>query len=319
MTTSIKTKLNLDLLTFFVTLVDTGNLSSTAAKLSISTAKASRMVGECQLCFGEQLFVRHNGGLAPTQRARALADKVRSIIRELESLSERETFSPSTARAQICVAVVDNAFEMLFPPVLSEFAKQAPLSSINFHQYDTAAIANLRSGALDFAVFPIQHLTDDLQSERLVQTPYVRVVRADHSLVPLAGTEQLAEELPRFRNIKLLIDPDIEPIDPYVPGPSRAANPKNTAIVTRSWLGAAHMLLQTDFHTILPWLTVVNLARSMPLAVLEIMPNELVSTSLVWHKRNANSPLHVWFRCLCLSSIRRHAENLERSVVLGKL
>lgn len=313
-------KLSLELLSFFTTLVDTGNLSETAARLSISPAKASRMVNDCRLCFGEQLFVRHSGGLAPTRGARCLAEKIRPIIHALESLSTSEVFSPATSEATIRIAVLDNALEMLFPSVLNAFCREAPRSAIEFLEYAPESVKALRENTIDFAVFPVQQLPDDLEAQQLVETPYVRVVRANHPLVEFAGKSELGSELARYRAIKLIVDPDVEPADPFVPGPTRPIDRTQTAIVTRSWLGAANMLVHTDCHTILPWLTVWQLAQTMPLAVLEVMSNEpIVTPSIVWHKRHSASPLHVWFRSICLSAIRSHVADVEKNVPLGPI
>ncbi len=90
--------IDLNLLTIFDSLMDTGKLSATAADLGMSQPAVSAALQRLRLTFGDELFIRHRSGMQPTPRAHLLHTDIREALHLVRrAVSTEPMFNPATA------------------------------------------------------------------------------------------------------------------------------------------------------------------------------------------------------------------------------
>lgn len=294
-------------LEFICTLVEMKNLGLAAKRLGISEPKASRLLADVRTTFGTELFQRHGRGFAPTHEAKSLALRARKILEEMRSLTDSAVFSPAKLERVFRIACLDNALAMVVEPVLAAMAEIAPGAGIAIRTHDEGTLAALRSGELDFGIFPAVNLPSDFESTTLLETSYVQIVRAGHPLEALAGRPEALEALKDFRRIQIVVHPDTDPTAGGMPGPAKIPlSAGETILWTESWLGAVTLLERSDFVLAVPWRTAARLGRSMALTAVAPIPDApSLRPALVWHTHRSGDPAFVWLRSLFLSHVER--------------
>ncbi|MGR5543348.1 LysR family transcriptional regulator, partial [Vibrio campbellii] len=75
-----------NLLKLLVTLYETRQTVATARKLNISQPTVSVMLKKLREQFSDELFVRHNNLLEPTQKCTSLVSKIPTLLDQLDAL-----------------------------------------------------------------------------------------------------------------------------------------------------------------------------------------------------------------------------------------
>lgn len=287
-----------ELLEFLVVLHEKKHLGLTAKRLNLSVPKASRLLAQAREIFNDPLFLRHGNGLAPTYRASELAERSSHILESMRALTESEVFDPQKIQRVFRIACLDNALTMVMGPVVRDFFAAAPQIGLSFHTHTEQTLSSLRTGDLDFGIFPAVNLPDDFESMKLLSTRYVQVVRKGHPLEKFIDSDEIERKIEQFRRIQIVVHPDTDPIESGMPGPAKIPHAATqTAIWTEGWLGACYLVTQTDFVLTIPRKTFDFMSKFLPIICLnELESTPLLEPSLIWHRRNHYDPSFVWFR-----------------------
>ncbi|EOM74523.1 LysR family transcriptional regulator [Rhodococcus rhodnii] len=121
---------DLNLLVVFAVLFEEGSVTRTAARLHMSQAAVSASLARLRKLFGDQLFVRAPGGVAPTAKAKNLESVVRSGLDRVHAavVGER-TFDPARDAAVFRLAMSDDLEALLLPPLIGHLTRTSPRSS----------------------------------------------------------------------------------------------------------------------------------------------------------------------------------------------
>lgn len=176
-------RLDLNLLGVLVALLDEGSVTRAAAKLGTSQPAVSGALARLRTYFGDPLFVRCAGGVAPTPRGAALASSARGILRRVDDeLLRDERFQPETARRPVTVALSDVGEIVFLPPLIRHFALVAPrlpIQSVNLRPAELAGA--LAEGEVDLAVGYFPDLQENVfYQQRLFSHYFVCLLRAGH-------------------------------------------------------------------------------------------------------------------------------------------
>src|SRR5260221_14114313 len=87
-------KVDLNLLFVFDAVLRERSVTKAAAALGLSQPATSHALNRLRYLMKDQLFVRTPGGMAPTPRAKRLADPVLNALVELRQAMTAEEFSP---------------------------------------------------------------------------------------------------------------------------------------------------------------------------------------------------------------------------------
>jgi DNA-binding transcriptional LysR family regulator len=181
--------IDLNLLQTFHAVHVTGNVSRAAERLGVSQPTVSHALQRLRRLHGDPLFVRTQGGMAPTAKAQRLAKAVEHALTTLDvALRETETYDPARSERTFRLHLTDIGETIFLPPLIRAFAKEAPRVCLAAFQLDDRDILPaLESGRIDLALGYIPALTG-AQWQFLLSEQYVLVMRAGHPIAKMKPT-----------------------------------------------------------------------------------------------------------------------------------
>jgi DNA-binding transcriptional LysR family regulator len=189
--------LDLNLLQTFHALHATGNVSRAAERLGLSQPSVSHALRKLREVYGDPLFVRSGGGMAPTAKADRLAKAVQHALRILDvAIHETGHYDPATSERTFRLHMSDIGESVFLPRLMGSLASLAPAVRLEVFQLDEKDIRPaLETGRIDLAIgyFPV--LGAAFEKQQLLREKYVVVMRAGH---PLARVKPGAAALKRF-------------------------------------------------------------------------------------------------------------------------
>jgi len=173
--------LDLNLLQTFHAVHATGNVSRAAERLGVSQPTVSHALQRLRRLHGDPLFVRTQGGMAPTAKAQRLAKAVELALTTLDvALRETETYDPASSDRTFRLHLTDIGETIFLPPLIRRLARDAPGVRLAAFQLDDRDILPaLESGRIDLALGYVPALAD-AQRQFLLSERYVVVMRAGH-------------------------------------------------------------------------------------------------------------------------------------------
>ena len=161
--------LDLNLLKTFVAVVESGSLSNAAPRVGRSQSAVSMQMQRLEEMVGNQLLVRGPRTVTPN----AIGEDFLIYARRLLKLSDEAWASVTRPKetGSVRLGVPDDYAAFLLPPVLSRFAEDHPLVTVELIcEQSTALVKTLAEGRLDLAIvtrLPEQAL-DVIRLERFV-------------------------------------------------------------------------------------------------------------------------------------------------------
>jgi DNA-binding transcriptional LysR family regulator len=120
-------RLDLNLLRVFDALYIERSVTRAAVRLHLTQPAVSNALVKLREHYGDPLFVRAKGGVAPTPRAIRLASVVREALRLIENTLVAEAdFDPLTSDAVLSIAATAFTGAVILPPLATAIRKHAP-------------------------------------------------------------------------------------------------------------------------------------------------------------------------------------------------
>lgn len=161
------------------------SIAKAAAYLDMSQSAATQALAELERVLDLRLFERHSRGIRPTQAGQALIDGVRSVMNELEDVSETLAAIRMGASAALRLGAIPAAAHAILAQLLAQFYALRPQVHVDVQEGEGARLlALLISGGLD-AVFCRRPA---LLPESFVFEPLLR----DEAVVVAAGSHPMA-------------------------------------------------------------------------------------------------------------------------------
>ncbi|MEO5755471.1 MAG: LysR substrate-binding domain-containing protein [Mesorhizobium sp.] len=143
--------LDLNLLKTFVAVVESGSLSNAAPRVGRSQSAVSMQMQRLEDMVGNQLLVRGPRTVTPN----AIGEDFLIYARRLLKLSDEAWASVTRPKetGSVRLGVPDDYAAFLLPPVLSRFAAEHPLVTVELVcEQSTALVKTLAEGRLDLAI-----------------------------------------------------------------------------------------------------------------------------------------------------------------------
>jgi DNA-binding transcriptional LysR family regulator len=177
-------KLDLNLLQAFHALHALGSVSRAAERMGMSQPSVSHALRKLREAYGDPLFVRSGGSMAPTAKADRLAKAVQHALHILDvAIHETEQYDPATSERTFRLHMTDIGEAVFLPALMHALAALAPGVRLDVFQLDEKEIRPaLESGRIDLAIgyFPV--LGAAFEKQRLLREKYVVLMRAGHPL-----------------------------------------------------------------------------------------------------------------------------------------
>jgi DNA-binding transcriptional LysR family regulator len=120
-------ELDLNLLVGFEAMIIERSVSGAARRARLSQLAMSNLLARLRKTFEDPLFERAGQRMIPTARARQLAAPIGDALNVIrKAISERPSFTPSTADVRYTIATTDYAEVVILPNLLRTIKRCAP-------------------------------------------------------------------------------------------------------------------------------------------------------------------------------------------------
>ncbi|HTH73389.1 MAG TPA: LysR substrate-binding domain-containing protein [Trinickia sp.] len=189
-------RLDLNLAVTFIAIWQERSVTKAASRLALSQAAASAALARLREACGDPLFVRVRGGMTPTPRAQAMAERLEAGVADLwEVLTQQHAFDPASASRRFSIGMSDD-FELALGPHLTKLVQQDGAGvSVMFRQTNRHTVEQmLNEREIELAVVsgPIKRAW--IAQEQIGESGYACVVdeKAARASLPLSLEDYLA-------------------------------------------------------------------------------------------------------------------------------
>lgn len=183
-TPSMARRMQLNQLKAFVHAADTGSLSAAARSLGLAQPSLTRSIRQLELTVGSTLMKRGGSGVVLTEAGHSLLEHARQIIDEVRRAHDHVRQNAGDSGGQVRVACSAVPAQALLSHATAMMRSTFPGVHLTISAAVYPAVLHLfRSSSIDFAVGPLpkEGLGPDFQSEVIMQTRFVPVVRPGHT------------------------------------------------------------------------------------------------------------------------------------------
>lgn len=294
--------LDLNLLVVFDAVAQERNVTRAANKLNMTQPAISHALGRLRAALRDELFVRTPDGMDATPLALRLAAPVRAALNDIQTvLVGAAAFDPATAEHSFSVALDNRSALILAAPIAAAVAAEAPGLRLDMRPSGTMDLPDrLDRGELDLALGGLAAPGERFSDLKLFEDGFVALVRRGHPAA-VDGSASI-EALGAYPHLALsstgeeaaFIDAEL------------AARGLTRRIVLRApLLAAAATLAQSEMVAIVGERTARAFAHIAPLEVLRLpFASPLTVSAMLWHRRFADLPAHLWLRSLVVRVAR---------------
>jgi len=288
---------DLNLLVAFDLLMQEQNVSRAAERMFVGQSAMSHILQRLRQQLADPLLVKTPSGMKPTDRALALIDPVRAVLRDVKSLiSVREEFDPAKSLRRFIIAATDYLDLLVIPALVERIARYAPSVDIHVKRTETP--------------FPERELEyNDLDVvlgfKAILKPPAYMIVEKlfDDRMTCLVSRNHPANRgdcltLDEYVSMKHMLisrtGTRIGVIDEWL---AEKGLERRIALIVPHFLSAPFIVAKTDMLLSLPERIAERLVGLAPLSVLPV-PIDLPAYDLimVWHPLRENDPAHCWLR-----------------------
>jgi DNA-binding transcriptional LysR family regulator len=290
--------IDLNLLVAFDALLTERSVTRAATRIGLSQPAMSNALARLRTVVGDPLFVRTPRGMTPTARAKALSERVRFALKEIQSaLEDVQAFDAKSSIREFNVATTDYANLMLLPRLLHRLKEIAPKVRVRVRPLHRAhARLALQVGELDLGIaWRLEEAPFDSQgfyTKALFEEQLVCIVRKDHPTV----RDRL--KIAQFLRLEHVV---VGPPDEYILIVDQVLAHKGlkrrVAVTVPEATVSPFIIAQTDMIASVPARVARLFSKTLPLRILPL-PVRLppLTVRLLWHERNHTDPGHQWLR-----------------------
>lgn len=185
---------DLNLFVLFETVMETRHVGRAAEALNLSPSAVSHGLGRLRRMLDDPMFLKTPKGVAPTDRATALAPLIADILARARSVvASAKPFDPAHSTRRFTIGAPDGVSAVFLPPLMRALARSAPGVDIGIRQLLPkagepspvlawrSALADLESRAVDVAILPVDEAPVRFAVRTLYEEDFVIAMRAKHA------------------------------------------------------------------------------------------------------------------------------------------
>jgi DNA-binding transcriptional LysR family regulator len=241
----------------------------------------------------DELLVPRGGASGLTDRAAALAPRLRELVEDLDDLIVGvQNFDPCSAERVFTIATSDYGQMRSLPQALRVLSHEAPGISIQVTASTLDTPQQLAQGKIDLVVGAGLPRTQELMRKKIGSEGFIVLMRAGHPALRKRFDLDAFTSWPH-----LLISPRGQPGSLVDQCLEKIGRKRRVALIVPHFLSAPHVVAETDLLLTCP----VGLAeRYAPLLGLKTraLPLDLdeLPLEIIWHARSQSDPAHRWLR-----------------------
>jgi DNA-binding transcriptional LysR family regulator len=286
--------LNLNLLPVLDALLTERSVSRAGARLGLSQPAVSNALAQLRAVLGDPLFVRQRGGMAPTERALALAGPLRAALTALESgLEPPAPFDPARSQARFTIVTNDFVAFVMLPRLLARIQREAPGVHLQIRAWQEHRVPpDLERGEADLMLGFYPTLPPAHQHAPLFEDGFLWVVRKGH---PRVRGKLPLSLYTRLQHVLVSHQPDAR--GAYDEVLSARGLSRDVVLRVSHFLLVPFIIVSTDYVAALSELVARPFAQILPLQLIKpaLVPPR-ATVQMVWHDRTDASPAHAWLR-----------------------
>ena len=291
-------RIDLNLLVALDALLSERGVTRAAARIGIGQSAMSSSLARLRLLFGDELLTRAPEGMRPTPRALALAEPVRTLLRQVQSLVRRDAvFDPRTVTRTFTIGLPDSAEVLLGPRLLAYLRAEAPGISLLLRSIDRIRILQeLDADRVDLGIGFFTEGQTHHKRRLLYRDNYLCMFNAD--LVGITPPISLADYV-RFPHILTSLKETAHGVvDDAL---AKRGLSRTLAVTTPRFLAVPFLVRSapviTTMHARLATFFAGALGLSVSPAPVDL---EDVAISMLWHASYDDDPAHRWLRATIL-------------------
>jgi DNA-binding transcriptional LysR family regulator len=299
--------LNLNLLPVLDALLAERSVSRAAARVGLSQPAVSNALAQLRARLGDPLLVRNGNGMAPTERALALAGPLRAALIALEQgLQPAQAFNPAAARRNFIIMTNDFVAFAMLPRLLARLHREAPGVAVQIRAWQEHVVPpELARGDTDLVLGFNRGLPAGHHATPLFEDRFLFVARQGHPVV--RGKISLATYT-KLKHVLVSHEPNARGVFDDVL--ARRGLSRNVALRVSHFLLVPPIIAATDYVAALSETVAVPAEKTLRLQLLKMpLPFEAATVHMVWHERTGGSPAHAWFRGV----VEEVGRSIERS------
>jgi len=179
-------RVDLNLLVAFEALYQTRNVTLAGKRLNRAQPSVSNALTRLRALFGDDLFVRTNAGMEPTELAHALMPAISLALDHIrQAMGHSLAFDPAApAGRRFTIAASDYADIVLLPHVIGRLRRLAPGIDLRIMALDRASIhEQLDHGAVDVAIGGHLSTPKRMVRTKLYEEDFVCIASRGHPLL----------------------------------------------------------------------------------------------------------------------------------------
>lgn len=293
--------IDLNLLRAFDALMNERNVSRAASKLFLSQPATSALLARLREVLKDPLLVRSGRGMAPTERALALAEPVRRVLADIHDiLQPLGEFDSRLSTRTFTIAATEYVAYTILPAFAKQLEALAPHIRIALvaPNHETM-VRQMEAGALDLAILNETLIPEQLRSSRFLKDKFCVIARRNH--------------------------PDIKKrlsLDAFCTLPHVIISPRTGSFFAQTDEALQALQRKRFVQLSVPYFTLVPevVANSNMIAVyptrlanktakaIQILKPPLTippfSLQLCWHERAHRDPAHLWLRMMVTNCLK---------------
>jgi len=306
-------KIDLNLLIYLDVLLREKNVTRAASQLNITQPAMSNGLKRLRTLFNDPILVRTSDGMAPTERARALAPSIRKILLELEeALQGEEEFNELNSQRVFRIMASDYAASTLIPTLLKLLNKVAPNITLDIMTPSDVTFHDVEAGKIDMAINRFDELPQSFHQKAIWRDSFSCLVSADNPVVSKFNLNAYLNSKHVWVSktgfgVGVGMDPkDVQKLGWVDEALARLGKKRDIKVFTRNY----HVAMQLAYED--------NLIATLPTKAAELHKHDAnftiikppfdipdIELKMIWSPLLHHDASHVWFRQLVIAAAQK--------------
>ena len=285
--------IDLNLLVTFDAILQTGSVRGAAQRVGLSKPAVSHALKRLRALIRDEILVRSGQQWILSERARAVAPRVRALLEEARTLLQPVgPFSAQALQREFRIHTTDIVLALFGAALGHTVSREAPEVALRFQPVLSDEAPALRSADVDLAIGVFPDLPGELRTQRLFRDRFVCAVRRAGPSTPGRLT---VERFVKMNHV--LVAPRGHPDSPVDDALAKLGLRRRVARSVPFFLAALDLVAQGDCIVTLSERLARRHASRFGLRILGL-PLTLPPYDVcqVWHPRMHDDPAHRWLR-----------------------